>query len=150
MRLSCLARNGRSPGEESLSAAVAAQAIEAQPSFGQIKPWRGRWSRANSILGRRRGGHRMSCTRGRPLRRRKRNRGVEKGGTACPDPGQHMRPHRRIVSRRAETPAWSRSKRCSDRSRSSVDDQSTAPVTPTFDDDEWRGLSPVLARDASR
>src|SRR5262245_50037191 len=37
-RLSCLARNGRSPGEESLTAAVAAQAIEAQPSFGQIKP----------------------------------------------------------------------------------------------------------------
>ena len=32
------ARNGRSPGEESLTAAVAAQAIEAQPSFGQIKP----------------------------------------------------------------------------------------------------------------
>src|SRR5262245_2947937 len=37
-RLSCLARNGQSPGEESLTAAVAAQAIEAQPSFGQIKP----------------------------------------------------------------------------------------------------------------
>jgi len=37
-RLSWLARNGRSPGEESLGAAVAAQAIEAQPSFGQIKP----------------------------------------------------------------------------------------------------------------
>jgi hypothetical protein len=32
------ARNGRSPGEESLTAAIAAQAIEAQPSFGQIKP----------------------------------------------------------------------------------------------------------------
>ena len=36
LRLSCLARNGRSPGEESLSAAIAAQAIEAQPSSGQI------------------------------------------------------------------------------------------------------------------
>jgi len=36
VRLSCLARNGRSPGEESLTAAVAAQAIEAQPSSGQI------------------------------------------------------------------------------------------------------------------
>ena len=36
LRLSCLARNGRSPGEESLSDAVAAQAIEAQPSSGQI------------------------------------------------------------------------------------------------------------------
>jgi hypothetical protein len=37
-RLSWLARNGRSPGEESRAAAIAAQAIEAQPSFGQIKP----------------------------------------------------------------------------------------------------------------
>jgi hypothetical protein len=37
-RLSWLARNGRSPGEENRAAAVAAQAIEAQPSFGQIKP----------------------------------------------------------------------------------------------------------------
>lgn len=41
MRLSCLARNGRSPGEESLTAAVAVQAIEAEPAFGQIKPMRG-------------------------------------------------------------------------------------------------------------
>jgi len=42
LRLSCLARNGRSPGEESLSAAVAAQAIEAQPSSGQISKERPR------------------------------------------------------------------------------------------------------------
>jgi len=35
-RLSCLARNGQSPGEESLAAAIAVQAIEAQPAFGQI------------------------------------------------------------------------------------------------------------------
>ena len=41
MRLSCRARNGRSPGEESLTAAIAVQAIEAQPAFGQIKPMRG-------------------------------------------------------------------------------------------------------------
>jgi hypothetical protein len=41
VRLSCLARNGRSPGEESLAAAIAVQAIEAQPAFGQIKPMRG-------------------------------------------------------------------------------------------------------------
>jgi hypothetical protein len=41
VRLSCLARNGRSPGEESLTDAVAVQAIEAQPAFGQIKPMRG-------------------------------------------------------------------------------------------------------------
>jgi hypothetical protein len=37
---------GFSPGEESLAAAVAAQAIEAQPSFGEIKPGRGRVVRA--------------------------------------------------------------------------------------------------------
>ena len=35
------ARNGQSPGEESLAAAVAVQAIEAQPAFGQIEPKRG-------------------------------------------------------------------------------------------------------------
>ena len=48
MRLSCLARNGRSPGEESLTGAVAAQAVEAQPSFGQIKPSEGAWRRSGS------------------------------------------------------------------------------------------------------
>jgi hypothetical protein len=37
-RLSCLARNGRSPGEESRINGVAAQTIEAKPVFGQIKP----------------------------------------------------------------------------------------------------------------
>src|SRR6185369_4892294 len=35
------ARNGQSPGEESLTAAIAVQAIEAQPAFGQIEPMRG-------------------------------------------------------------------------------------------------------------
>ena len=45
--------------------AVASQAIEAQPTFGQIKPWRGRVVRTpNSILGRKRGGRRTSRTRG--------------------------------------------------------------------------------------
>jgi len=46
VRLCCLARNGLSPGEESRSGAVAAQAIEAQPPFGQIEPERGRVARA--------------------------------------------------------------------------------------------------------
>src|SRR5260370_4227834 len=46
VRLCCLARNGHSPGEESRSDAVAAQAIEAQPPSGQIKPKRGRVARA--------------------------------------------------------------------------------------------------------
>jgi hypothetical protein len=30
------------PGEESLTSAIAVQAIEAQPDFGQIKPKRGK------------------------------------------------------------------------------------------------------------
>ena len=52
MRLSCLARNGRSPGEESLTAAIAVQAIEAQPAFGQIKPMRGQvFARAEQHFG---------------------------------------------------------------------------------------------------
>src|SRR5262249_7315548 len=38
VRFSSLARKGRSQGEKILTAAVAAQAIEAQTSFGQIKP----------------------------------------------------------------------------------------------------------------
>jgi hypothetical protein len=48
-----LSRGVASPGEESLTAAVAAQAIEAQPSFGQIQPIeRPAGSRApNSIRG---------------------------------------------------------------------------------------------------
>jgi energy-coupling factor transporter ATP-binding protein EcfA2 len=41
-RVCCCARNGRSPGEESRGDGVAAQAIEAQPIFGHIKPMRGR------------------------------------------------------------------------------------------------------------
>jgi hypothetical protein len=32
---------GFGPGEESLSGVIAAQAIEAQPVFGQIRPLRG-------------------------------------------------------------------------------------------------------------
>ena len=47
------------PGEESRAGVVAAQAIEAKPAFGQIKPWRGHVVRApNGILRRRRGGRR--------------------------------------------------------------------------------------------
>jgi hypothetical protein len=51
---------GKKPGD-----AVAAQAIEARPSSGQIKPGRGPMVRApSSILGRRRGQFRATCTRG--------------------------------------------------------------------------------------
>src|SRR4051794_22686027 len=47
---------GVSPGEESRTDAVAAQAIEAQPVFGQIRPSRGKCVvRPNSLRRRRRG-----------------------------------------------------------------------------------------------
>jgi hypothetical protein len=66
---------GFSPGEESLAAAIAAQAIEAQPFFGQIKPERGRVVRApDSILGRRSGGRRVSREVARELKVKKSNR----------------------------------------------------------------------------
>ena len=77
VRLSCFARNGfirgprgpprgvAIPGEESRSADIAAQAIEAQPVFGQIRPSRGQVRpSAEQHLRRRRGGcgcsHKMS------------------------------------------------------------------------------------------
>jgi hypothetical protein len=80
VRLSCLARNGRSPGEESLTAAVAVQAIEAQPAFGQIKPMRGQvLACAEQHLGDVPANDRL--TQEVPdSRRRKRKPGVQKGG----------------------------------------------------------------------
>jgi hypothetical protein len=60
-------------GKKVAPSAVAAQAIEAQPSFGQIRPLRGRVVRVpNSILGRRRGRRRISCTRGPAFQAKKR------------------------------------------------------------------------------
>jgi hypothetical protein len=50
---------GEAQGKKVDPSAVAAQAIEAQPAFGQIKPLRGRVVRApNSTLGRSVGGRR--------------------------------------------------------------------------------------------
>jgi len=65
LRLSCLARNGQSPGEESLSAAIAVQAIEAQPALGQIRPMRGQVlaGALNSIFERIRGSYRSVYSR---------------------------------------------------------------------------------------
>ena len=85
MRLSCLARNGRSPGEESLTAAVAVQAIEAQPAFGQIKPMRGQvLACAEQHLGDVPANDRL--TQEAPhSRRRKRKPGVQKGGPLSPN-----------------------------------------------------------------
>jgi hypothetical protein len=80
VRLSCLARNGRSPGEESLTAAIAVQAIEAQPAFGQIKPMRG-WvlACAELHLGDVPPSDRLTQEALRS-QRRKRKPGVQKGG----------------------------------------------------------------------
>jgi hypothetical protein len=52
---------GEAQGKKVDPSAVAAQAIEAQPAFGQIKPLRGRVVRApNSTLGRSGGGRRFT------------------------------------------------------------------------------------------
>jgi hypothetical protein len=80
VRLSCLARNGRSPGEESLTAAIAVQAIEAQPAFGQIKPMRGQvLACAEQHLGDVPASDWLTQEAPRS-RRRKRKPGVQKGG----------------------------------------------------------------------
>ena len=61
-----------SPGEESRSAAVAAQAVEAQPAFGQIKPMRGRGARVRRTAFRRCGSERAVHTRSRAFQAKKR------------------------------------------------------------------------------
>jgi hypothetical protein len=87
--------------------AVASQAIEAQPSFGQIKPWRGRVVRTpNSILGRRRGGRRTSRTRGSAFQAKKRKpwrseRTTSRSGNPC----KTATPPMEIVSVGLEAPA---------------------------------------------
>ena len=92
-RLSCLARNGRSPGEESLTGAVAAQAIEAQPSFGQIKPSEATWFARSDSTRRRRGGYRMTRTRGQ-ARQAKEKKHLRTDGRHCMSgPRPHNAPH---------------------------------------------------------
>jgi len=73
-RLSCLARNGRSPGEESRIDSVAAQTIEAQPVFGQIEPSkRPRASRAEPQVREKMAGFGSVRQEVETVRRRKRN-----------------------------------------------------------------------------
>src|SRR6478752_10768795 len=85
VRLSCLARNGRSPGEESLTAAVAVQAIEAQPAFGQIKPMRGQvLACAEQHFGDVPANDRLKQEAPHSWRR-KRRPGVQKGGPLSPN-----------------------------------------------------------------
>ena len=95
MRLSCLARNGRSPGEESLTAAIAAQAIEAQPAFGQIKPMRGQvLACAEQHFGDVPASDRLTQEAPRS-RRRKRKPGVQKGRPTCRRADRSQRRRRR-------------------------------------------------------
>jgi hypothetical protein len=115
VRLSCLARNGRSPGEESLTAVIAAQAIEAQPSFGQIKPSEAAWLAGPSALRRRRGGYCITCTRGQPRRAtEKKPWRTDGSATARHDLGHTALPSR-AVSHPARDAVSVPSERCDDR-----------------------------------
>ena len=107
------ARNGRSPGEESLTAAVAAQAIEAQPSFGQIKPSEAAWFARPTALRRRRGGYRVTRTRGRRDRAKQKKAWRSNGRPLHVQPPAAQRP---IANRVAPDggDASIRSKRCDD------------------------------------
>jgi hypothetical protein len=71
----------KASGEESRRNAVALQTIEAQPSFGQIKPKRGRVVRApNSLLGEAVTTRRRLAQEIRHSRRRETSAGAGKGG----------------------------------------------------------------------
>jgi hypothetical protein len=125
-RLSCLARNGRSPGEESLTAVVAAQAIEAQPSFGQIKPSEAAWLAGPTALRRRRGGYRITCTRGQPRRAtEKKPWRTDGSATARHDVGHTALPSR-TVSHPLETPSRSHRSAATTALRLHVGDQGSA------------------------
>jgi hypothetical protein len=75
VRLSCLARNGRSPGEESLTDAVAAQAIEAQSPSGQI-------SQGEAVVARRTASSEKTWLTQKVLRKRAGRPGEEKEAVA--------------------------------------------------------------------
>jgi hypothetical protein len=74
------------PGEESLTTAIAVQAIEAQPAFGQIKPKRGKvLACLNSILEGDVPAIDRRTQEAQAPRRNNRNPGVQKGGVLHPD-----------------------------------------------------------------
>src|SRR5882757_6766976 len=78
-----LSRGVASPGEESLTAAIAVQAIEVQPAFGQIKPMRGQvLACAVQHLGDVPAIDRPTQEISRSPRR-ERKPGVQKGGPGC-------------------------------------------------------------------
>ena len=94
LRLSCLARNGRSPGEESLSDAVAAQAIEAQPSSGQISQREAVGPRRTASSGEDVADPEGPAQERRPTRREERSRSVEEGWLS-PTRSRRQMPSRR-------------------------------------------------------
>jgi hypothetical protein len=59
---------GEAQGKKVDPPPLAAQAIEAQPSFGQIKPSEAAWRAGPAALRRRRGGYRLTRTRGQAYR----------------------------------------------------------------------------------
>src|SRR5260370_42294419 len=74
VRLSWLARNGRSPGEESLTAIVAARRSRRSRPSARSSHREASGSRAKQHPGRRRGGHQAACTRGQVHRAKKKKR----------------------------------------------------------------------------
>jgi hypothetical protein len=88
VRLSWLARNGRSPGEESLTAAVAAKRSRRSRPSARSSHKRGPVVRTpNSISEDNVADIKRPAQEAKFIERRKRNAGVQKGGPTCSGPG---------------------------------------------------------------
>jgi hypothetical protein len=129
-----IARNGQRPGEESLTAAIAVQAIEAQLAFGQIEPMRGQvLAGAERHLGEVPAMHRHAQEARRSWRRNGRP-GVQKGG------------HLGREQRDASAPAGGHRLHCPERSnrhhRSAREDRDIAVIL----DDRLSALVPTEKR----
>ena len=84
---------GKAQGKKVDPSAVAAEAIEAQPSFGQIKPSEATWFARSDSTRRRRGGYRMTRTRGQ-ARQAKEKKHLRTDGRHCMSgPRPHNAPH---------------------------------------------------------
>jgi hypothetical protein len=140
------ARNGRSPGEESLTVAVAAQAIEAQPSFGQIKPSEATWLAPVRLHGEDVADIVSPAQEATLVRRKKRNPGVLMGGLRIPGLGSAA-PAARIVSRALKSARPRQSKRHSNRPMVMDHDPKSVRQLPL--NDGRRSLQPFLANDVS-
>ena len=139
-RLSCLARNGRSPGEESLATAIAAQAIEAQPSFGQIEPSGAAWfARSDSYSRRTRGGYRAIRTRGRVHRAKKKKPLRRDGRLSCCRPNGRQRARIMVGIGSTEVAAWLAVKGCTKARRIRIQRPDSLQITR---DNVWRRNPP--------